>query len=288
MDHEPEIRFVEAHAQCRRGDERLDSVGEQVGLGCPPLGIVGLSGVARDRETAPAQERRRVVRSRDGERVDDSGSVQRADVIREPGEAVARGRQRYDAEAKRLPVERAAEHQRFRVATRPIGVVARTAGVQLLGDIGRHPRVRRRGRRQHRRARRQLGEQRTQPAVVRPEIVAPVGDAVRLVHDQQTGGRRELRQHIVTEVGVVQALRADQQDIDVAGMDLGHDRVPVLQIGRVDRAGVHAGPRRRIDLVAHQREQRRDDDRRAGTARSQQRGCDEVDGRLPPSGPLHA
>ena len=44
----------------------------------------------------------------------------------------------------------------------------------------------------------------------------------------------------------------------------------------------------RVELVAHQRDQRRDEDRRPGALLAQHRGGDEVDGALPPPGPLHA
>ena len=115
--------------------------------------------------------------------------------------------------------------------------------------------------------RRQLGEQGAQPAVVGPEVVAPVGDAVRLVDHQQAGRRGELRQHVVAEVGVVQPLGADQQHVHRARGDLRLDGVPLLEVGRVDRPGGDAGPGGRLDLVAHQREQRRDDHRGARAAR---------------------
>ena len=94
--------------------------------------------------------------------------------------------------------------------------------------------------------------------------MAPVGDAMRLVDDQQTGARGEAGQHVVAEVGIVQPLRADQQHVDRAGADLGGDLAPLVEVGRVDRAGADAGPGGRLDLVAHQREQRRHDDGRAG------------------------
>ena len=48
-----------------------------------------------------------------------------------------------------------------------------------------------------------------------------------------------------------------------------------------------AGARRRLDLVAHQRQQRRHDERRPGALRPQQPGGHEVDRRLPPPGALH-
>ena len=49
-----------------------------------------------------------------------------------------------------------------------------------------------------------------------------------------------------------------------------------------------AEPLRRRDLVAHQRQQRRDDQRRPGALLAQQRGREEVDGGLAPARALHA
>ena len=63
----------------------------------------------------------------------------------------------------------------------------------------------------------QVGEQGADPAVVGPEVVAPVGDAVRLVDDQQAAGRGQPGQHLVAEAGVVEPLGADQQHVDLAG-----------------------------------------------------------------------
>ena len=91
------------------------------------------------------------------------------------------------------------------------------------------------------------GQQGAQPAVVGPEVMAPVGDAVRLVHHQQPGGGGQLGQDEVAEPRVVQPLRADQQHIDRPGGDLGVDLVP---LGRrwpsspCGRAGRPGPPRR--------------------------------------------
>ena len=153
------------------------------------------------------------------------------------------------AQPQRLAVERAAQHQR--------------PSPELLGDVGGDPGVGRGGGRQHRRAGRQLGQEGAQPPVVGAEVVAPVGDAVRLVDHEQAGGGGQLGQHVVAEVGIVEPLRADQQHVDRAAADLGGDLLPLVEVGRVDRAGVDAGPGGRLDLVAHQREQRRDDHGRA-------------------------
>ena len=158
---------------------------------------------------------------------------------------------------------------------------------QLLGDVVGHPGVGGRGGREHRDARRQLGEERAEAAVVGAEVVAPVGDAVGLVDHQQAAGRREPRQHLVAEAGVVEPLRAHEQDVDLAGLDLVVDRLPLVDVGGVDRDRADAGTLRRGDLVAHQREQRADDDGRPRARLAQQLGRDEVDRRLAPPGALH-
>ena len=163
----------------------------------------------------------------------------------------------------------------------------RTSVPELLGDVGGDPGVGGRRRGEHRDAGGQVGEHLPDAAVVGPEVVAPVGDAVRLVDDEQPGGLGQLGQHLVAEAGVVQPLGADQQHVDLAGVDRVADRLPVLDVGRVDGGRADAGPLGRLDLVAHQREQRRDDHRRPGTESAQQGGRDEVDRRLAPAGPLH-
>ena len=116
--------------------------------------------------------------------------------------------------------------------------------------------------------------------------MAPVGDAVRLVHHQHPGGSEQLGQHQVAEARVVQPLRADQQHVRLAGRYLGVYLLPLLGVGRVHRASVDPGSVCRLDLVAHEGEQRRDDDRRPCPPRAQQRGRREVDSRLAPAGAL--
>jgi hypothetical protein len=161
-----------------------------------------------------------------------------------------------------------------------------SAHAELLGDVRGDAGVGGRGGGEHRDVRGQGGKQRPDPPVVGPEVVAPVGDAVRLVDHDQPGRLHQARQHIVAEPGVVQPLGADEQDVDRAVADLGVHLLPLLQVRRVDRPRMDARARRGVDLVAHQREQRRDDDRRAGAAGPQQRGRDEVHRRLAPAGPL--
>ncbi len=266
------------------GDQRLDPVGQQVGLGGQPLRRVGPAGVGGHRVPALAQELGHLLGGRDGQRVDDAGPGQRVQLRGQPAQPLGRRGQRHHRQPQALPVQRAAQHQRS-VAVGRAGV-DRTEP-ELLGDVDDHPVVGRGRGGQHRDAGRQLGDQGAQPPVVGPEVVAPVGDAVRLVDHEQAGGRGEPGQHPIAEIGVVQPLRADQQQVDLAGLDRGVGALPVRGVGRVDRGRVDPGPPRGVDLVAHQRQQRRDDHRRARPGRPQQRGGHEVHRRLAPPGALH-
>ena len=198
-------------------------------------------------------------------------------MLGEPGQPSLRGRQRAHRKPEALAVQAAAQHQGVRTG----------ADAELLGDVGGDAVVRGRRGGQHRHALGQVAQQRAQPPVVRPEVVAPVGDAVCLVDDQQPGRRGQLRQDAVAEVGVVQPFRADQQHVHLTGRDGRLHLVPFLRVGGVHRRRVDPGARRRRDLVAHQGEQRRDDHRRPLALLAQQRRGQEVDRRLAPAGALH-
>ena len=160
--------------------------------------------------------------------------------------------------------------------------------LQLLRHVGHDAVVRRRGRAQHRDARRQPLEHLGQAPVVGPEVMPPVGDAVRLVDHEQPDALDEQRQHRVAELRVVQALGADEQQVDRVLRQQPLHLVPRIAIGRVDRVRPDPQPLRGRDLVAHQRQQRRHDERRPGAPLAQQRGGDEVDRRLAPARALHA
>ncbi len=164
----------------------------------------------------------------------------------------------------------------------------RRLAAELLEHVGDDAVVGRRRRAEHRDVGGQRVEHVAHAAVVGAEVVAPVGDAVRLVDDQQPDRGGEQRQHVVAEARVVEPLGADQQQVDRVRGELLANAVPLVAIGRVDRVGAQAEPLRRGDLVAHQRQQRADDQRRPGLRVAQQRGGDEVDGGLSPAGALHA
>jgi hypothetical protein len=111
---------------------------------------------------------------------------------------------------------------------------------------------------------------------------------MRLVDHQQADARGEDRQHLLAELRVVEPLGADQQQVDGIGLQQRRDLAPRVAVGRVDRVRPQPELAGGVDLVAHQRQQRRDDQRRPRAGLAQQRGRHEVDGRLAPAGSLHA
>ncbi len=131
---------------------------------------------------------------------------------------------------------------------------------ELLGDVGDHPRVGGGRGRQYRGARRQRGQEVADASVVRPEVVAPVGHAVRLVDHEQADALGQLGEPVLAEVGVVEALRADEQDVDLPRGELLPHHGPLGDVAGVDGVRTDAGPGGGLDLVAHQRQQRADDD----------------------------
>lgn len=273
MHHEAQVRLVEAHPEGGGGHQRLDPVRLEVVLGLLAVGVLRLAGVRGHRVPAVAQVRGDLLGRGHGQRVDDPGAGQIAEAVGEPGQPVSRVGQGQYGQAQALAVQRAAQHQ---------GVGA-GAGAQLFGDVGGHAGVGRGGRGEHGDVGRQVGQHGAQPAVVGAEVVSPVGDAVCLVHHEQTRRGGELGEDLVAEVGVVQPLRAYEQDVDLAGGDLGLDALPFLGVGGIDGAGADPGPCRGFDLIAHQREERGDDHGGAGAARPQQRGGHEVHRGLAPA-----
>ncbi len=209
------------------------------------------------------------------------------DVGGEPRHPLGLARQVADLEPERGPVEGAADRDQVAVVA-PVAFGGVLAGAELLGDVGDDAVVGRRGRAEDGGGVGQALDEAGDPAVVGAEVVAPVGDAVGLVDDEQAGGPDQLREDVAAEVGVGEPLGAEQQQVDLAVFDAVEGLLPVLAVGGVDGGGVDPERLGRVELVAHQRDQRRDEDRRPGALLAQHRGGDEVDGALSPPGPLHA
>ena len=113
------------------------------------------------------------------------------------------------------------------------------------------------------------------------EVVAPLRDAVRLVDDEQAD---RMRRDEVEEGGVGEPLGRREDDLRRAGGDrllggvdlVGADRAVQLHGGDAELAQL-------VALVLHQRDQRRDDQRRAG----QEQGGELVAERLAGAGRHH-
>ena len=97
--------------------------------------------------------------------------------------------------------------------------------------------------------------------VVGPEVVAPFRDAVRLVdREERDASARELRE----EALVVEALRRHVEELQRAVAESLADLTLLVGIeARVEPGRLDAASLQEVDLVLHQRDQRRDDDRHA-------------------------
>ena len=230
--------------------------------------LYGRASMPRPREPA-----RDALGVRDRQAVDDAGAGHRRELLREPRQAL-----RLVPQLDRVEVQRVA-----RQGPADDGHVV----AQLVRHVLDHPVVRRRRRPQHRHVRSERRQEPPDPAVVRHELVAPVADAVRLVHDEHPDRPPDPRQEARVEVLVREPLRGHEQQVDPVLGQVLLDRRPVVAVGGVDRHGPKAEAVRGIDLVAHQREQRADDQRRAVAGVAPDPGRDPVDEALAPPRPLH-
>ena len=64
---------------------------------------------------------------------------------------------------------------------------------ELFGNIAANAVIRGRGSRQHRHTHRQRLNERTNTAVIGAEVMAPVRNTVRLINDEQTQARQQVR-----------------------------------------------------------------------------------------------
>src|SRR4051794_6551477 len=131
---------------------------------------------------------------------------------------------------------------------------------EACADVGHDRGRRRRGEREHALGA-ELAPTRGELQVVGPEVVAPLGDAVRLVDREQ----RDLRlAEPREETLVVEALRRDVQQPELTATQAVGD---IARLGgvqaRVEPRRIDALTGKQVDLILHQRDQRRDDHRHA-------------------------
>ena len=168
---EPEIGLVEPHAERARGDQRLHPVGQQIGLGGEPLLGLGLAGVGGDAVAALAQELRHVLGGLDRERVDDARAGQLGEPGREPARAArpacAASRPTGAGSPGRASRAGRAAAPEARPSCSVTSTTTRSFAVAVVASTGMPG-----------------GSSpisAAQPPVVGPEVVPPVGHAVRLV-----------------------------------------------------------------------------------------------------------
>ena len=248
VDDPAEVRLVEAHPERDRRDERLHLTGDQRVL--EPLALLGRERrvVGTGVDATRAQPGGDPLRVGDGQAIDDAAAGQVRDVLREPRQPLGLVGERDRPEPERRPCQRAADDP--------------DALPELLGHVRDDPVVGRRRRREDRDRRREAAQDPPDPPVVGPEVVAPVADAVRLVDDEQADRSLDRGKDPVREGLVAEALGRDQQDVDRVCREPRLDVVPLGRVARVDRRGVEAQPAGHRDLVAHEGEERADDERR--------------------------
>ena len=218
MHAERQVGFVVAHPQCGGRDQRFHPVVPEPVLQLLP--VLGPAGVGGHVQTLVLQERGHPVRLGHGEHVDDPGPLQRAQRLGHPGVPLQRRQSRHHGQAQRRPRQRPAQRH---------CVLA-----ELGGDVRGHPLVRRRGGSQDRGAGGELEQGAGEALVVRTEVEAPVGDAVRLVDHQHAHLAEQLGQPC-GEPRVGEPFWRDQQHVQLARRQLGEHLVPLLEVRGVDR-----------------------------------------------------
>ena len=243
VQHEAHVGAVDAHAEGHGRDDHVDLlVRERVLRAAAHLGVE--TGVVGDALHAALAQR--FVDALDllaRDRVDDAGlaTVARQHAADLLDELVAR----LHAVDQVRPVAGGHEHERIDEAELALDVAPHV----LVGGGGESLQ------RHERRAAAQLAEL----AVLGPEIVAPVADAVRLVdRDRRQAARNEALEETLEH----EAFGRGVEQLELAALE-GRVHGATL-LGRL-RAGQHAGRHaalgEAVDLVLHQRDQRADDQR---------------------------
>ena len=190
VDDEAEVGLVETHAERGRGHERLDAVFDQRPLQrLAPLSR--LPRVGSDLQSPRPQPFGHPDGVADRQRIDDPAAGQPGQPFGEPGHALGLRGQADCLERERRAVEIAAQHRQVRAERR----------AEIVG----HAVVRGRGRRQQAEVRREVADDAFDQAIVGPEIVPPVGDAMRFVHHQKGDAPGDPGQNFGVEAFVPQA-----------------------------------------------------------------------------------
>ena len=268
MNHKTEVGFVETHAERNGGDERLDFVVEQLSFGFDAFDAFEVRVIGAGGNVVRLQPRGDAARVLNRQAIDDAVARQLRKKMREPREPVGLMGERDVVELERRTHERAAQNLELR---------------NLRFNVAHHAVVGGGGRAKHRHARRQQLHHAHDAAVVRAEIVPPIRDAMRLVHDEQADAPLQQRQELAHELRVGQPFRRHHEQVQAVVRQRRFNRAPVLHVLTVNRGRAHAEFFRGEKLVAHQRQQRTDQQRRAGTRVAQNSRREKIDDALAPA-----
>ena len=247
VNDERNIGLVDAHAEgVGRDHDGLAVVQEVVLIGEALLGVeTGV--VARCGQAAAQQHVAHLLDRLARRAVDDAALVAPLEQVRKQGGGL--GGRFFDREVQIGAVEAGRDDERVLETERTDDVVAD------LGGRGR-------GEGGNERALGQGGKKVEDLQIARAEILSPLRDAVRLVH------RHHGNRHAACEIEEERRGQPLGRDIEQLVLAASGEIQRVAHLlerqGAVDAGGRDAGLIQRADLILHQRDERRDDERQSG------------------------
>jgi hypothetical protein len=236
------------HAEGDRGDDHVDLVAGERVLVAGADGVVQARVVRHGAHAGAAEEVGERLDVLPAERVDDAALTPPAAHVRD--DVLPR------ATAVALAVGREDQVRAEEGAFEAVGL----HHAELADDVADDPP---RGRRREGEDRHpaQLGLEAAEPAVRRAEVVAPLGDAVRLVDDHE----RHADTGEEAPEAALQALGRHVDQLVLARAEPPHAVAALLELERgVDDGGAEAVPHECVDLVLHERDERAHDEDRPG------------------------
>ena len=110
---------------------------------------------------------------------------------------------------------------------------------------------------------------------------------MRFVYDEQANVALKQRQELLHELRIAQPLRRDHQQIHLIGQERAFDLLPLVQIFTVNGCGAQTDAFRGQELIAHQRQQRTDEQRRSSASFANDFSREKIDDTLAPARPLN-
>ena len=252
MHDEADVLLVDSHAKGVGGQHQFARTAHE-GLLHPPPGVtVEVAVVAAMRNAPLAKQRAEAVEHANEREIDDPAA--RAAV---PGTNI-------EDLPDLLVVSPHLPHREREV--RPLDPLVKRRHLvggeaQLSDDVALHLRSGR-GREGHRHRIPEQPAKLPQAGVVGAEVVPPLADAVRLVHGEE---RDSPRGDDLTKLRLAKPFRRDVEETVASGPHVGISGLTLFSgQRRVDERRIDAAGAEGIDLILHERDQRRDHDRQRG------------------------